>query len=86
MGQFVAAVLAGFITLVPALLFFLRQHHHSPARAMRRLKIGLMGFNIVVGLFAMGIGIVWLITAPSASHWFRDRGKCHGVSCCGNNR
>lgn len=67
MGQFVAAVLAGFIPLVPALLFFLRQHHHSPARAMRRLKMGLMGFNIVVGLFAMGIGVVWLITAPSAS-------------------
>jgi V/A-type H+-transporting ATPase subunit K len=29
---------------------------------MRRLLVGLNGFNVIVGLMALGIGLIWLIS------------------------
>jgi len=54
------AVLIGLVPLVPAVLFFLRRRLDSPAQATRGLVAALMGFNVILGLMAAGIGLVWL--------------------------
>jgi V/A-type H+-transporting ATPase subunit K len=56
------AFLAGLLPIVPAVIFFLRLRKHEPARAARGLVWGLGGFNLVLGLMAAGVGIVWLLS------------------------
>jgi V/A-type H+/Na+-transporting ATPase subunit K len=58
------AVLAGLIPIVPAVVFFLRRQSESPAQATRGLVASLTGFNVILGLMAAGVGLVWL-AAPS---------------------
>jgi V/A-type H+-transporting ATPase subunit K len=62
MIQLSIVVLAGLLPMVPAVIFFLRQREQEPARATRGLLLGLNGFNLVLGLMAAGIGIVWLVS------------------------
>jgi len=64
MGTYIVAILGGLVPMVPAVFFFLRQKGRAPVRATRGLLTGLMGFNVVVGLMAIGMGIVWL-AAPT---------------------
>ncbi len=61
----VAAVLAGLIPMVPAVIYFVRQHHDAPVSATRGLLVGLNGFNVVVGLMVVGFGLIWLVSPPA---------------------
>jgi V/A-type H+-transporting ATPase subunit K len=61
----IVAILAGLLPVAPAVIYFLRQRRHAPARAARGLVLGLGGFNAVLGLLAAGFGLVWL-ASPSA--------------------
>ena len=56
----IVAILVGLIPIVPAVIFFLRERKLEPGRATRALVFGLNGFNILVGLMVIGIGITWL--------------------------
>jgi V/A-type H+-transporting ATPase subunit K len=56
------AILAGLLPMIPPVIFFLRQREQEPARAARRLLLGLKGFNLVLGLMAAGVGVVWLFS------------------------
>jgi V/A-type H+-transporting ATPase subunit K len=56
------AFLVGLVPMIPAVMFFLRRREQEPARATRGLLWGLHGFNLVLGLMAAGIGIVWLLS------------------------
>jgi V/A-type H+-transporting ATPase subunit K len=62
MIQLIAAILAGLVPMIPAVVFFLRERRQAPARASRGLVWGLRGFNLIVGLMAAGFGLVWLAT------------------------
>ncbi|MFN2299902.1 MAG: ATP synthase subunit C [Anaerolineales bacterium] len=62
MFQLIAAILAGLVPMLPAAVFFLRERRQSPVRASHGLIWGLHGFNIIVGLMAAGLGLVWLAT------------------------
>ena len=62
MIEFIAAVVVGIVPMIPAVFYFLRQRRPAPTHAARGLIIGMMGFNVIVGLMALGIGIVWLTT------------------------
>jgi len=62
MVKLTIVILAGLVPMIPAVIFFLRQRENEPIRATRGLVLGLNGFNLVLGLMAMGIGIVWLIS------------------------
>jgi V/A-type H+-transporting ATPase subunit K len=62
----IAAILAGLIPMVPAMIFFARERGRVPVRASQTLVRGLRGFNLVVGLMAAGIGILWLATPSTA--------------------
>jgi len=64
MMKFVVLIAAGLIPMIPAMIFFLRQRKHRLEKATNGLLLGLKGFNIIVGLMAAGIGIVWL-ASPS---------------------
>ena len=63
----IVAVLIGMLPLIPAVIYFFRQRNHSLEAATQRLLVGLNGFNVVVGLLAAGLGIVWL-ASPSSVH------------------
>ncbi len=62
----VAAVIAGLVPLAPAVFYFVRHSGQAPTRATRRLLLGLQGFNLVLGLMIVGIGLVWLATPHAA--------------------
>jgi V/A-type H+-transporting ATPase subunit K len=66
------AFLAGLVPMVPAVIFFLRLRKHEPARAARGLVWGLGGFNLVLGLMAAGIGIVWLLSPSTVMAFVGD--------------
>lgn len=67
MSTMILAVLAGMIPLIPAVIYFIRTKEQQPAASLRRLVMGLNGFNIVVGLMAFGLGAVWLMTPSGVS-------------------
>ena len=67
MIQLIAAILAGLAPMLPAVVIFLRERRRSPVRASRGLIWGLTGFNLIVGLMAVGIGLVWLATPSTVS-------------------
>jgi V/A-type H+-transporting ATPase subunit K len=61
-----AAVLVGLVPMIPAVIFFLRERNSKPTRATRGLLMGLTGFNVILGLMAAGIGLVWLASPSTA--------------------
>lgn len=62
----IVAVLVGLLPIVPAIIYFFHQRRHSPSEATRTLVYGLNGFNVLLGLMATGLGVVWLFS-PSAA-------------------
>jgi len=56
----IIALLAGLMPLTPAIVFALKQRRQAPARAARKLVLGLGGFNLVLALMVAGLGLVWL--------------------------
>jgi len=61
-----AAVLVGLVPMIPAVIFFLRERKSGPSRATRGLLMGLTGFNVILGLMAAGIGLIWLASPSTA--------------------
>lgn len=62
----IVAVLVGLLPIVPAIIYFFHQRRNSPSEATRTLVYGLNGFNVLLGLMATGVGVVWLFS-PSAA-------------------
>ena len=59
-------VLIGLIPMIPAVIYFLYERQHALDRATRGLLLGLNGFNVVLGLLALGVGLVWLFSPSTA--------------------
>jgi V/A-type H+-transporting ATPase subunit K len=62
MSIFVISILVALIPMIPAVIYFLREKKDAPQQATRKLVFGLNAFNVVIGLMATGIGILWLAT------------------------
>jgi V/A-type H+-transporting ATPase subunit K len=62
----IVAVLVGLLPIVPAIIYFFHQRRNSPSEATQTLVYGLNGFNVLLGLMATGLGVVWLFS-PSAA-------------------
>jgi len=60
----IIAVLIGLLPLIPALVYALRQRRQRPVQATRRLLTGLSGFNLLIVLVVIGLGVVSLF-APA---------------------
>lgn len=61
----VFAVLVGLIPVVPAVVYLLQNSKTSPSQALSRLVTGFNGFNLLVGLFAAGLALVWFASPSS---------------------
>ena len=57
------AVIAGLLPLIPA-LFYSYNRRRNPSQMTRGLMMGLGGFNVVVALMVLGLGMVWFF-APN---------------------
>lgn len=64
---FLGIVLVGLIPMVPAVIYFLRKREDQPVQATRKLLMGLGGFNVIIGLMAVALGIIWLATPSTVS-------------------
>jgi V/A-type H+/Na+-transporting ATPase subunit K len=60
----IVAIFVGLVPIIPAVIYFFREHKNGLTGATRRLVVGLNGFNAIVGLMASGAGLVWL-ASPS---------------------
>jgi V/A-type H+-transporting ATPase subunit K len=67
MSYLFIAVLVGLVPMVPAVIYFVHERQHLPTKATRGLLLGLNGFNVVVGLLALGAGLVWLASPSTAA-------------------
>lgn len=63
----IVAVLIGLLPIAPAAVYFFQQRRRQPSEAARTLVHGLNGFNVLVGLMAAGVGIVWLFSPEAAA-------------------
>jgi len=61
----VFAVLVGLIPVIPAVAYVLQNGTTSPAKAIARLVTGFNGFNLLVGMMAAGLIMVWLASPSS---------------------
>lgn len=52
----------GLIPMIPALIYFQRKRRSHLVNATRGLFIGLGGINIIIGMMAFALGIIWLFT------------------------
>ncbi|MFZ3150903.1 MAG: ATP synthase subunit C [Anaerolineaceae bacterium] len=59
---YVVVILVGMIPMIPALIYFLRNKRNQPYKATKRLLVGLSGANTVIGLMAVALGVIWLLT------------------------
>ncbi len=64
MLKIVVAFLVRLVPMIPAVIYFLHERRYGPKRATRGLVVGLNGVNLVLGLMAVGVGIMWL-ASPS---------------------
>ena len=58
----IGALVIGMIPIIPAVIYFLRQRQAAPVQATRGLVLGIKGFNVVLALMALGVGVVWLFS------------------------
>jgi V/A-type H+/Na+-transporting ATPase subunit K len=63
----VFAILVGLIPVVPAVAYLLQNGKSNPSQAVSKMVTGFNGFNLLVGLFAAGLLVVWLGTPSGAS-------------------
>ena len=62
----IVAVLVGLIPVIPAAIYFLYERRNGLTKATQGLVLGLNGFNVLLGLMAAGVGIVWLFSPTAA--------------------
>ncbi len=55
-------LLIGLIPLIPALIYFRYRRKAQLVRATKGLLVGLGGINVVIGLMAVALGIIWLLS------------------------
>lgn len=62
MSILILAVSVSLIPMAPAVIYFIRQRRGGLTGATRGLLMGLTGFNAVLGLMAVGLGVMWLFS------------------------
>ena len=73
MIKIVIAILASAIPLAPIVFYYFYRRWDNRGRAAQRLLLGFKGFNVLVGLMALAIAIVWFASPSSASaSWWQS--------------
>lgn len=60
------AVVASLIPMTPIIFYFFTRGRKTSVSDMQTLLLGFKGFNILIALMAVGLGIVWL-SSPSTA-------------------
>lgn len=55
-------LLTGLVPIIPAVIYFRSRRRKDPVRATKGLLVGLGGVNVIIGLMALTLGILWLLT------------------------
>jgi V/A-type H+/Na+-transporting ATPase subunit K len=66
MVKIVVAILAGLIPMAPIFMYFLNRRNNNPLKTTQDLVLAFKGFNVLIGLMALGLAAVWLAT-PSTT-------------------
>ncbi len=66
MLKLIVAFFVSLVPMIPAVIYFLHERRYGPRRATRGLMVGLNGVNLVLGLMAVGVGIMWLFSPTPA--------------------
>jgi V/A-type H+-transporting ATPase subunit K len=61
----VFAILVGLIPVIPAVAYLLQNGRSNPSQAVAKMVTGFNGFNLLVGLFAAGLLVVWFASPSS---------------------
>lgn len=62
MIKIVIVTLATVIPLAPFVMYALSLHSKDPVKAAQQLVSGFKGYNVLLFLMGLGIGVVWLIS------------------------
>jgi V/A-type H+-transporting ATPase subunit K len=65
MLKIIVVTLASLIPMAPIIFYVLLQRKMIPATQTRTLLAGFKGFNIVLGLMALGLAITWFASPSS---------------------
>ena len=59
---YLSILLLGLVPLIPAYIFFHRNRRADLVSASKKLFLGLSGANALIGLIAVSLGVIWLMT------------------------
>ena len=62
MIKIVIVTLATLIPLAPVIMYFVSLRSNNPLKTAKDLMFAFKGYNLVLALMALGIGVVWLIS------------------------
>jgi len=62
MIKLVIVTLAIVIPLAPVVMYFVSLRTHDPAKAAKDLVFAFKGYNLILILMALGVGVVWLVS------------------------
>jgi len=60
-------IVIGVVPMIPAVIYFLHKRRQHLVKATKGLLVGLGGFNVIIGLMALALGIIWLATPSTVS-------------------
>lgn len=85
MIKIVIVALATLIPLAPVVMYLVSLRTKDPVKAAQKLVTGFKGYNVVLLLLGLGIGVVWLfspqtVLAASAQQAAGDQGLARGLA------
>jgi V/A-type H+-transporting ATPase subunit K len=62
MIRIVFVIMASVIPVAPIVMYFMTRYSNNPVKTAKDVVLAFKGYNLVLALMALGIGIVWLVT------------------------
>jgi len=62
----VVVILASLIPLLPIGVYFMNRRTNNPLQSTQNLVLAFKGYNLLIALMAVGLGVVWLASPESA--------------------
>ena len=66
MIRIIIVIMASVIPVAPIAMYFMNRYSNNPVKTAKDLVLVFKGYNFVLALMALGIGIVWLVTPQTA--------------------
>lgn len=66
MIKLIIVIMASVIPMAPVAMYFMNRYSNNPVKTAKDLVLIFKGYNLVLALMALGIGLVWLVTPQAA--------------------